>query len=189
MNGIAHCPDEPSTNGLTNGNLESAMKYWKRYLQGVEQCRFPTLSESLSTEIETIDMRFNAGSEVLAFCQRENITLANLIQLAWAMILKCYTGDKEVCFGYTTEEKNLLIARFDLAEQPIARDILQENQQTLAQSADNEHYSLGKVYESLGFPGALPFDTLVTSHKTAGKETLIQLEEQHQTRVSSKFTQ
>src|SRR5699024_1740078 len=115
----------------------------------------------------------------------ENISLINVIQLAWAIILKCYTGDEEVCFGYTTEERNLLIARFDLAEQPVARDLLQEKERTLAQSVINQRCPLGKVYQSLGFPGAVPFISLVTSCKAPEKEILLQLVEHQQTQVSS----
>lgn len=186
MNG-AHGHDEPRTNGLTNGHLESTMNYWQEYLQGMEQCRFPTLSKNPPTEVdlETIDLRFNDGLELLEFCERENISLINVIQLAWAIILKCYTGDEEVCFGYTTEERNLLIARLDLAEQPVARDLLQKNERTLAQSAINQRCPLGKVYQSLGFPGTVPFNSLVTSCKAPEKEILLQLEEHQQTQVSS----
>lgn len=187
MNGI-HRRDEPPTNvnGLTNGHLESTMNYWQTYLQGVEQCRFPALSKSPSTEadLETIDLRFNDGPELLEFCERENISLINVTQLAWAVVLKCYTGDEEVSFGYTTEERNLLIARLDLAEQPVARDLLQENQRMLAQSLINQRFPLGKVYQSLGFPGTVPFNTVITSCKAPEKEILLQLEEQQQTQVS-----
>lgn len=180
-----HCRDKHQPNGLTNGRLESTMKYWQEYIQGVEHCRFPALSDSPSTEVEAIDMQFDDGSELLKFCEREDVSLTNVIQLTWAIILKCYTGDEQICFGYMTKENNLLPIRLDLGGQPIVRHLLQDNQQTLAQSVKNQDCPLGQVYQSLALPGTLPFNTLVTSYVASGKDILLKLEEQQQTNVSS----
>ncbi|OJJ33281.1 hypothetical protein ASPWEDRAFT_185690 [Aspergillus wentii DTO 134E9] len=176
MNGINHL-DAVNTNGLVKGQ-KTTMAYWQDYLDGVEQCLFPThSSDGLDDDspMKSIKVRLDRGLEFVAFCERENIAPVAAVQLAWAIVLKCYTGNEDVCFGFVTEDMDLLVSRVDLAERPVVRDALRALQERLARSVCNRlDGPFGEVY-GLGSNECPLFNTLVTSHRAFG-EILPQLE-------------
>ncbi|KAI9898796.1 hypothetical protein N3K66_007156 [Trichothecium roseum] len=102
---------------------KEANEYWSSYLVGAEPCHFPQLAdatldggrpEHVSLRVPDLDA---AGLQ--AFCRQNEITPATLIQTAWAMVLKRYTGSSAPCFGNLASGRDLPIDEADEIAGPL----------------------------------------------------------------------
>lgn len=80
-------------------------KYWQFYLADCEPCFFPQLTDSVIVERQkglrqyvSIDTA-ESGAIFADFCVLHNVTIADVLQTTWAVILGRYIGTDEVCFG------------------------------------------------------------------------------------------
>ena len=94
----------------------TALDYWMSYLNEVEPCYIPTLSpeDSSPTELaerasERICVASTSVEEVQSFCQERGMTPASLFKVAWALVLRSYTGGNSVCFGYLSSGRDFPI--------------------------------------------------------------------------------
>ncbi|PWY83154.1 nonribosomal peptide synthase Pes1 [Aspergillus sclerotioniger CBS 115572] len=75
--------------------------YWKNYLDDVEACLFPSLRASAEqTTYAEAKLVLSDAEKLQAFCESANVSTNSLLQLVWGLVLRCYTGLREVCFGY-----------------------------------------------------------------------------------------
>ena len=68
--------------------------------------------------IETTDL---AAEEVNRFCKIHGVTTANLVHIAWALVLRCFTGAEDVCFGYLTSGRDIPVDDIDAAIELVRR--------------------------------------------------------------------
>ncbi|GKZ38792.1 nonribosomal peptide synthase, partial [Aspergillus brasiliensis] len=75
--------------------------YWRNYLEDVEACLFPTLRANAAqdTYVET-QLILENTENLHIFCESARVSKSSLLQLVWGLVLRCYTGLKDVCFGY-----------------------------------------------------------------------------------------
>lgn len=120
------------------------LAHWKTYLEGMTPTMFPKLipleSESRPS-IADVSTRMPQKhfETVQTFCQKLDITIASLVQTAWACILNLYTGSQSICFGYLASGRNasvmhiqdavgaflnILICQVDFQDEARAYDVL-----------------------------------------------------------------
>nr|XP_036577761.1 peptide synthetase (AMP-binding enzyme) [Colletotrichum truncatum]KAF6784820.1 peptide synthetase (AMP-binding enzyme) [Colletotrichum truncatum] len=81
---------------------ESSREFWTKKLAEMEPCLFPTYEIRQSGQgtmyVKVPDLE---GVQIHAFCARREMTLATLIQTAWAIVLHRLSGGQnmEPCFG------------------------------------------------------------------------------------------
>nr|POF16687.1 highly reducing polyketide synthase azab [Quercus suber] len=78
-----------------------ARDYWKSYLSGARSCSIPALDSSESTLLDKtsppyVDVSINQLSLLQPFCGRHGVTVANLVQVAWGMVVRELTGSRSV---------------------------------------------------------------------------------------------
>jgi len=79
----------------------SSNNFWKKYLEGARPCYFPVLNkEPTEKSLHAVSMAFDRFPELQDMCKRMKVTLANVMQAAWALVLRSYTQVDDVCFGY-----------------------------------------------------------------------------------------
>ncbi|KAK2814667.1 NRPS, partial [Arthroderma sp. PD_2] len=163
---------------------DSALEYWASYLDGTEPCHFPSFPAPQSTtavdKLVDLDIVIEDTPQLFSFCNEEGITLFNVVQLAWAIVLQCYTGNETVAFGYLTSGRdvpidgvedmvgpliNMLIARIDLRGDQSVRKHLHECRDRYQQSLPNQHCSLADIYRALGSSGIPMFNSIITYQK------------------------
>ncbi|KAM0548792.1 hypothetical protein ACHAPJ_009789 [Fusarium lateritium] len=93
------------------------VSYWKEYLTGAEPCYLPLLADGAnagaglgSTEprvLRALDQTISHAADLQAFCAERGVTLSNVLQTAWALVLQAYTGLDDVCFGYLAAERDI----------------------------------------------------------------------------------
>ncbi|KAL2867346.1 uncharacterized protein BJX67DRAFT_84592 [Aspergillus lucknowensis] len=88
--------------------LEQSMAYWSRYLVGAQPSHFPLYGDQLGRQdLRTVRSQIRLVPERLGeFCGKFNVTAANICQVAWALVLRSYTGLEDVCFSYATSGRD-----------------------------------------------------------------------------------
>lgn len=159
---------------------EAHLQYWEHLLAGAQPCLFPTLSKPLAGQSDSIQLAVpvpNLRSSVLhAFCRKLNVTLFNVVQTAWALVLRSYTGMNDVCFGYVTSGRDLpiknvekimgplintLICRVRLGNSQLLSGLVKDIQRQFLESADCQTTSLGSIYDALQMRRRRLFNTAV----------------------------
>ncbi|KAJ9404992.1 hypothetical protein DTO045G8_7318 [Paecilomyces variotii] len=155
------------------------MSFWKEKLRGLQPSNLPILSQNPSQghKLATMEMRFEAFRELQGFCERTGITLASMMQAAWAFVLQAYIHSEEVCFGYLSSGRdapldgiqdavgpfiNMLCCRVKLESSQCLSDISRNIQNDFIDSISHQHCSLAQVQHELGLAGKALFNTAVS---------------------------
>ncbi len=83
---------------------EEARRYWRSYLTGVDAVtRLPydklVGEERPRHDSQVVSLSASDTAELKALAKRYQTTVNTLVQLAWAILLQRYSGDREVMFG------------------------------------------------------------------------------------------
>jgi amino acid adenylation domain-containing protein/non-ribosomal peptide synthase protein (TIGR01720 family) len=163
----------------------AAIDFWKSQLSGIRSSHFPTLTESSIKHAELrpfrqIEVKLPEATRVRSFCQEHNLTLASIFRLAWAKVLRAFTGDDQVCFGYLASGReipvagieeavgafiNMLICSidFDTTSQQTTIQSLEKLQDEYLQSLPYQHVSLAEIQHELGLSsGQKLFNTVLS---------------------------
>ena len=156
-----------------------SIEHWQTYLDGIEPCHFPTLNEEnvKGKRIESIELKFGRFSELQQVCEKLNVTLANVLQAAWALVLRAYTGSDDVCYGYLTSGRdipvdgiqeaigafiNMLICRIKFSQTSSLETVFQTIQNDYLRSQPYQHCSLAQIHHALGLSGRPLFNTALS---------------------------
>ena len=116
-------------------------------------------------------------SGLQSFCSQESVTLSNVLQLVWALVLRAYTGRDDVCFGYLSSGRNIplehvdeavglfismLVCRMDCsADVPIGK-ALEQMRDDYVQGTDHQGFYLGDLQHEMQLSGESLFNTAFT---------------------------
>lgn len=167
---------------LQTKSLTNALDYWEDRLSQASPCHFPVASVSDGTvkemrELE-VDLQF-IRPLLRNFISRTGVTLPNLVQTAWALVLQNYSGLDNVSFGYLVSGRNvdvkdvdriigplinMLVCHVDASASTNVIDLLHATRDQYAESLDHQHVSLGRVQHNIGLSAATPlFNTAMSS--------------------------
>ncbi len=186
---------ERSLNGALTGHLpsynrryirelqslpkEPARAFWHSYLDGLDGCRLPVLIDwnQKSTGIASKRGHIPQLRHLKRYCQSQGITLFNLFQAAWALVLRAYTLSDDVCYGFMITDKHLLGDQADNAVglfismmlcrvlvrgvSPVA-DFLTKLGDDFMAALPHQHVSLGEIARDLKIPADQLFNTAMT---------------------------
>ncbi|RAK95786.1 nonribosomal peptide synthase Pes1 [Aspergillus ibericus CBS 121593] len=97
--------------------------YWDTYLGDVEACLFPSLCANAEQTMHAETKLILDNTESLqAFCESAGVSKNTLLQLVWGLVLRCYTGLRDVCFGYQALGASHKNEEAGSAESPIVTD-------------------------------------------------------------------
>lgn len=97
---------------LQQQDTKASLEYWRSYLNDVQPCRMPILSNhgNKYDDHQTIPISIGDNvQELRKFCADHGVTIANIFQAAWTMVLQSYSGSRDVCFGYLTSGRDVPI--------------------------------------------------------------------------------
>lgn len=150
--------------------------YWKDYLTGAEPCYLPSRTGGATQPktLQALDWRISHVAELQAFCAERGVTLSNVMQLAWALVLQAYTGLEDVLFGYLVAGRdipvrdidqavgvyiNMLVCRVRLSPSTSLGDVLDTVQEDLAAAMNHKHVSLADLQHAMGTSNEPLFNT------------------------------
>ncbi|KAK6725218.1 hypothetical protein SNK04_004022 [Fusarium graminearum] len=167
------------------------LSYWRTFLEDVSPCHFPVLQSGSQpgrpSKVVTIKANLDELSErASSFCVEHDTTIANLVQVVWAIILASYTGTDDVCFGYQTSGRGIelksdphricgplistLPARFRLNKTASILSMLKQAQDNNTKSLDHQHCPLIVIQHDLALAGRSLFNTSVSLARPHGAE-------------------
>ncbi|KAL8654006.1 MAG: hypothetical protein Q9210_001767, partial [Variospora velana] len=153
--------------------------YWRRYLDNVEPCHFPPLTDGSKEErqLRTTELDLRDVARIQAFCAQRGVTLSTTLQFVWALVLRVYTGSENVCFGYLSSGRDvpingidnavglfisMLVCRLDCAKDVLVSDALEQIRDDYTQSMSHQAFSLGDMQHELQLSGKSLFNTAFT---------------------------
>lgn len=173
---------------LQKSPVEFDLRYWKDYLSGLEPCYFPPLEGTHeSNRLEKVDVKLNVALDVLNFfCGQHNVTLSNLFQAAWGLVLRSYTGLDQVCFGLLSSGRDapvndiqnavgafitMLVCRLDLSGTNTVIQVLEKAREDFMCSLPHQYCSLANIQHALELSGQPLFNTVMSFHKEPDPES------------------
>ncbi len=105
-------------NWLAEQNRKEMLEYWKNYLKGFSEIVSTQKDEFHNRElVERKELNFIIPEafkkELDDYCQRESITLANLMQAVWAIVLGKYFNRSDIVFGIIVSGRNVNVPNID----------------------------------------------------------------------------
>lgn len=167
---------------LQQSPVELDLVYWKNYLSGLEPCYFPSLEGSeKANQLRSVDVELNMTLDSLNnFCGQHNVTLSNLFQTAWGMVLRSYTGLDQVCFGLLSSGRDapvsgiqdavgafitMLVCRLNLTGTNTVTQVLERAREDFTGSLPHQYCSLANIQHALELSGQPLFNTVMSFHK------------------------
>lgn len=171
---------------------DDSYAFWKDFLAEAEPCQFPLLGDQMelsdkelrreSTQIQVPNIDI---AQIRSYCQLHEVTPATIIQTAWAMVLKHYTGCRAPSFGVLSSGRDLpidgvesifgpligmLVCHVDLSdERQTVVDLAKSVQDRYLMSLSHQNVSLANIQNALGLDGDVAlFDTGISFQKPNG---------------------
>lgn len=162
--------------------MPDSAKYWEARLQDAKPCMFPTLDggeQSISKKTpRRVDTTLDkaATAKIRDFCRAHALTLSQVAQVAWAVVLRHYTGCKTPVFGYLHSGRDAPLDGIDDAvgayismlvclvaldrDETSVLEVLHLTQEKSVRDLGHTHCSLTDMQHNLG--GAALFNTGVS---------------------------
>ncbi|MDJ0674319.1 MAG: amino acid adenylation domain-containing protein [Calothrix sp. MO_167.B42] len=88
---------------LSNQSTTSAKSFWSSQLQGLQSATSLQLTNPAPEDYQVLQTTLSeeVHSKLMAFAQRNQVTINTLIQGAWSLLLSRYSGDEDIVFGIT----------------------------------------------------------------------------------------
>ena len=163
---------------LQKSSYESDLTYWRRYLQHTEPCSFPSLLDGPVQErkTRTHQLKLEDLPRLNLFCAQNGATLSNVLQMVWSLVLRVYTGNETICFGYITSGRDvpvqgiqdtvglfisMLVCHLELDDNLEVNKALEQIQADYSDSMGHQAFSLSNMQHEMGGGQAL-FNTVFT---------------------------
>jgi non-ribosomal peptide synthase protein (TIGR01720 family) len=166
----------PFVEYIQNRDLESDLAYWKNYLADAEPTNFPHLAEENAVkELHKLKIDLNELLQATnAFCSQNHVTLFNLFQAAWALVLRAYTRSDNVLFGHLTSGRDtpidgiqdavgtfikMIVCLAKIDSRITVREVIEAMATNLTNSLGHQDCTLMEIQNVLGFKGENMFTT------------------------------
>lgn len=169
-------------------DLEADLKHWKRYLADAEPCYFPNLADEVSEEKKLQFVTFDLSDQlhkVAPLCARSGVTLFNIIQTAWAIVLRAYTNSDNVSFGYLASGRdspisdiqdavgtfiNMLVCTARIDGKASVEKLIQDMSGDFSQNFVHQRCSLGEIQNAIGHSQNRLFNTGIDLQRVLDNE-------------------
>ncbi|CAG8957989.1 hypothetical protein HYFRA_00000332 [Hymenoscyphus fraxineus] len=167
---------------LRSQNLDVGAKFWKRYLENARACYFPSLNNNNNSttkrQLKFVNLKFGRFPELVRLCSEKKVTLANVMQAAWAVCLRSWTKSDDVCWGYLLSGRdnlavegiqelfgpvlNMSVTRMKFSNASTFEEVIEGVQSDYLESLGHQHFSLAKIQHDLGLGRDSLFNTAVS---------------------------
>ncbi|KIA75688.1 nonribosomal peptide synthase [Aspergillus ustus] len=174
---------------LRSQDREADRGFWQQYLAGSQSCLFPALTGHCAKEPDSHrDLVFEIGNvdRLRTYCKSRSVTVANVFSLAWALILRAYVGETDVCFGFLVSGRelpfagasdvggpliNMLTTRLRLAGDARLCELLQGVQADFLACRRHQTYPIGDIIHDQGSSESFKVNTALSVQRVLEDET------------------
>lgn len=151
--------------------FNDTVNYWKEYLAELQPCLFPTANfKKEQSRFGSEALKSSNVSMIQDACKDLSITPSYFLQTVWALVLRCYTGMDEVCFGYYVTGRKasveVLPCRLKLNDDLKLRDALQKRKEDMERTLGYQ-MSLFEIQRAIGSENSPIFNTAFRYRKTS----------------------
>ncbi|PYI23428.1 acetyl-CoA synthetase-like protein [Aspergillus violaceofuscus CBS 115571] len=171
----------------------NSLSHWTTYLAGVQPTIVPmyppTEQQHGPKQIRSVPVPVteNQVAALVRLSEANGITLANVLQTAWALTLRAYTGFDDVCFGYIASGRdvpvagiehavgafiNMLVCRVRLDQYPSVLEAAAGMQAEYFDALPHQHTSLAQIQNALKLSGMPLFNSIVSVQKEVTDQLL-----------------
>ncbi|CAG9987268.1 unnamed protein product [Clonostachys byssicola] len=189
---LKHSPTPYSAliNYLAQRDASLSLAFWKDYLSQAVPCHFPTLTggsisgedgtSEPNHEIFAIKLEHSLASLQPA-CSRAGITLSTLFLTVWALVLRVYTGQESVSFGFLASGRdapipeienvigpvlNMLICHALVTQAKTPTGVAIGIQKAFVQSLSHQFTPLAEIHHDLGLTKRPLFNTVLSYQRS-----------------------
>ncbi|KAJ8603965.1 hypothetical protein MRB53_041984 [Persea americana] len=194
---LAYDDDLPSVPALSYSELiaysqcnsrDDALQFWKTRLDGVQACLMPSSAPSASNEQDdgVLELTATDAAAIARGCWERELTLASVIQVAWALVLRQHTGQDDVCFAYMNSGRDvpldgvedaigafvsLLVSRADVHLARPALALVRQVQDDHLLGVTHQHtLTLAEIHRAAGLSAGKPlFNTGLSISRRVGE--------------------
>ncbi|KAK2871711.1 NRPS, partial [Arthroderma sp. PD_2] len=106
--------------------------HWESHLAGLSPCHFPRLGAAATGPKRpmTIKVNLDQTQGLKELCESNTVALPVALRAAWSLVLRCYTGSEDVCFGYqdATSTSVLPVARLAFEDDTLLSELIESAQ-------------------------------------------------------------
>lgn len=168
-------------------SIDISNSFWTNALRDVEPCLIIPADHSDHMDKTSAPMEMGSNKFIVeltpereTFCRNEGITLSNLLQFSWSLLLYLYTGNLDVIFGHLVSDRDVeipnsdavvgpmlsvIIARVHLQHSLSLQDSLRSLQEHNIRALSHRIYDMEHVEKQLGVGTRGLFDSLVNIRK------------------------
>ncbi|KAL5119052.1 hypothetical protein ACEQ8H_002976 [Pleosporales sp. CAS-2024a] len=178
---------------ITERPIHLAADYWRHYLADVNPSFFPLMAHwedavDPARNLESVAIELDmTTTDLTAFCDSKNVTLVNVFQLAWGLVLKQYIGAEDVCFGYLSSGRDapiegieqgvgafitMLVSRMVLDDSLTIEAALERVADDLVKTLPNQHCGLAEIHHALKLGSQPLFNTIISFHRETDHELI-----------------
>ncbi|KAG8414563.1 Nonribosomal peptide synthetase [Metarhizium acridum] len=167
---------------LQSTPVDTVIDYWKKKLSTISPCMFPRISShsrppstsNNKRELRSVELEIEDASIIYQFCRQYGFTISNILQVAWALILQCYTTSKSVCFAYVTSGRDVPVSNIEgavgpfinvlISHMPLDPDmpllgVLRVNQDDNVDNLKYQNCSLAEIFHAMSIGAAELFNS------------------------------
>ncbi len=164
---------------LADGIGDAQLAYWQRQLTGAPTLlTLPTdrprpAVQTFNGRVERLDLPADFSRDVQAFMRQEGVTLFIGMMAAFAVLLRRYAGQDDLCIGSGMANRrwretesligmviNNVVMRHNLSGNPTFRQLLEQVRQTTLDAYKNQDVPFDKVVEAVQPERALSYNPL-----------------------------
>ncbi|KAL4734758.1 hypothetical protein BDV11DRAFT_174477 [Aspergillus similis] len=176
---------------LQDAKRAESVEFWSTYLQNAQPCQFPILNDGREQvqALESINVELpGLTKEILStFSGRWGFTVANVVQTAWALVLRAFIGTDSVCYGYLTSGRdapldgiedavgpfiNMLVCRLKFDPHEPALLALKNTQDGFLKAMAHQYVSLAEMQHASGVAAQGLFNTAMSFQRYSPPESM-----------------
>ncbi|KAL4782981.1 hypothetical protein BJX76DRAFT_358411 [Aspergillus varians] len=151
--------------------FNDTVNYWKEHLADIEPCLVPGSNPTIQqSRFATETLRLSNAPKIQSVCKALSITPNIFLQIVWALVIRCYTGLEEVCFGYYVSAKKasggILPCRLGLNDDFKLRDVMQKRKEDMERMLKHQ-MSLFEIQRAIGSEDSPIFNTAFRYRKSS----------------------
>ncbi|KAI9903483.1 hypothetical protein N3K66_000012 [Trichothecium roseum] len=169
---------------IEDQSKDAARTFWMNRLANTEASFFPASESNQHPETFTLNVSDLNSARITGFCAEWGVTTASIVQAAWALVLRAFTGSATPCFGTLTSGRDVPVrdvnqifgplicmmpCRVQLENGHSVIDTLREVQAGYIDSLQHQTFPLMEIQRALAVGPSGLFNSIISFQRNGGE--------------------
>jgi non-ribosomal peptide synthase protein (TIGR01720 family) len=173
------------------------MIYWASYLKDITPCYLPCLNDGIEVPVQHLRLEMDMTEHLSSlgrFCKQHEVSIANVFQVVWGVVLRNFTNADQISFGYLSSGRdiplagieyaigpyiNMLVCRMDMENSTKVLKLIEKTREDYLESLPYQHISLAEIQHNLKLSKERLFNTVLSVQRDSsslGRDQSISIE-------------